>query len=161
MSKIERKVNQVMGNYRLEKFPGKGGWTYAAIPEIEADKKNPFGWVTVSGKIDAFEIKKYKLMPMGNGRLFLPVKSEIRKKIGKEAGDIVRVVLTRDETPLEIPDELMACFKLEPANVYHTFIKSSESKRKFYLDWIYTAKSEDVKAERILTMMKKLSLGDF
>jgi hypothetical protein len=24
--------------YKLQKFPGKGGWTYAMIPEIPQDK---------------------------------------------------------------------------------------------------------------------------
>ena len=70
--------------YLLEKFPGKGGWTYAKIPEILQDKSSPFGWVRVRGSIDGYEIKSYHLMPMGNGNLFLPVKAEIRKKIEKK-----------------------------------------------------------------------------
>ena len=69
--------------YLLEKFPGKGGWTYAQIPEILQNKQSAFGWVRVRGTIDNFEIKNYNLMPMGNGKLFLPVKAEIRKKIKK------------------------------------------------------------------------------
>lgn len=73
--------------YLLEKFPGKGGWTYAAIPEIAPDKHAHFGWVRVKGTIDGYKIKGFHLMPMGNGKLFLPVKSEIRKKIKKQAGD--------------------------------------------------------------------------
>ena len=71
--------------YLLEKFSGKGGWTYAAIPEIKPDKHAYFGWVRVRGSIDGYEIRAYHLMPMGNGKLFLPVKADIRKKIGKKA----------------------------------------------------------------------------
>ena len=70
-------------SYLLERFQAKGGWTYAKIPEVLQDKHSPFGWVRVRGSIDNFEIKNYHLMPMGNGNLFLPVKAEIRKKIGK------------------------------------------------------------------------------
>ena len=70
--------------YLLEKYPGKGGWTYAQIPEIFPQKENPFGWVKVKGNIDGFEFSKYHLMPMGNGKLFLPVKAEIRKKSKKK-----------------------------------------------------------------------------
>jgi len=29
--------------YLLEKYLGKGGWTYAAIPEVLQNKKAPFG----------------------------------------------------------------------------------------------------------------------
>ena len=82
----------VNATYLLQKFPGKGGWTYAAIPEIIQDKTKPFGWVTVRGSIDDYELKQYKLMPMGEGRLFLPVKAAVRKAIKKEAGDYVKII---------------------------------------------------------------------
>jgi hypothetical protein len=96
--------------YKLEKFHGKGGWTFARLPDLTNNKKNPFGWVKVRGTIDDFEIRKYHLMPMGNGKLFLPVKAEIRKKIKKEEGDYVHVILFPDDEPLEVPDEMLcAC----------------------------------------------------
>ena len=38
--------------YILEKFPGKGGWTFASIPEVLQNKNTPFGWVKVKGTID-------------------------------------------------------------------------------------------------------------
>ena len=91
-------------DYLLERTPGNGGWTYAPIPEVPQDKKAPFGWVKVKGSIDGVEIKKHHLMPMGNGELGLSVKAEIRKKIKKQAGDYVHVVLYLDEEPSEIPN---------------------------------------------------------
>ncbi|HRE58041.1 MAG TPA: DUF1905 domain-containing protein, partial [Candidatus Kapabacteria bacterium] len=45
----------VDNTYILEKFPGKGGWTYAEIHEIVQDKSKPFGWVTVRAYIDDIE----------------------------------------------------------------------------------------------------------
>ena len=44
--------------YLLEKFSGKGGWTFARIPEILQNKNAPFGWVKVRGTIDGYKIKK-------------------------------------------------------------------------------------------------------
>jgi hypothetical protein len=79
--------------YLLEKFPCKMGWTYTEIPEIVPDKNAPFSWVKVKGSIDGYEISKYHLMPSGKGTLMLAVKAEIRKKIKKEAGDYVHVIL--------------------------------------------------------------------
>lgn len=38
----------------LEKFSGKGGWTYAALPGVKTIKSNPFGWQKVRGFIDDF-----------------------------------------------------------------------------------------------------------
>ena len=106
--------------YLLEKFQGKGGWTYARIPQILQDKSSPFGWVRVRGSIDDYEIKSYHLMPMGNGNLFLPVKAAIRKKIGKKEGDFVHITLYKDNLPVEIPEELQTCLMDEPA-VYKNF----------------------------------------
>lgn len=68
----------------LEKFPGKGGWTYCRLPEIKPNRKNHFGWLRVKGTIDHFELLGYHLMPMGNGELFLPVRAEIRRQIRKK-----------------------------------------------------------------------------
>lgn len=134
--------------YLLQKFPGKGGWTYAETPEIQQDKNTPFGWVKVKGSIDGFEIKNYRLQPMGSGKLFLPVKTEIRKKIQKQAGDFVKVILYKDETPLEIPAELISCLKTE-LNAYERFLQFTEGEQKTFIDWIYAAKTDDTKVKRI------------
>jgi hypothetical protein len=100
--------------YLLEKFEGKGGWTFARIPEVKKDKSRPFGWVRVCGSIDNVMIKGYHLMPMGEGKLFLPVNAEIRKKTGKSAGDRVHIILYPDDKPTEIPPELIDCLQDEP-----------------------------------------------
>lgn len=146
----------VNSEYLLQKFPGKGGWTYAAIPEILQNKNNPFGWVKVKGSIDGFELKQYKLMPMGNGKLFLPVKSEIRKKINKKDGDYVNVILYSDDSLLEISEEILDCFENEPKKTLDTFLNFTEGEQKVYLDWIYDAKTVETKANRILKMMDRL-----
>src|SRR5688572_1139092 len=101
--------------FRLERFPGKGGWTYAQIPQVIQDKTKPFGWVKVRGTIDGVEIRKCHLMPMGSGKLFLPVKAEIRKKIKKEEGDLIHVILYPDTEPLQVPAEMLLCLKDEPS----------------------------------------------
>lgn len=142
----------------LEKFHGKGGWTFARIPELLQDKKAPFGWVKVRGTIDGYEIRKYHLMPMGHGRLFLPVKAEIRKKIKKDEGDFVHVILYPDDEPLEIPEEMMLCIKDEPA-AWKFFKSLSESEQKFYIDWVYAAKKTDTKINRLAKTVNRLMKG--
>ncbi|MFZ4726682.1 MAG: DUF1905 domain-containing protein, partial [Paludibacter sp.] len=98
-------------NYLLQKFQGKGGWTFAIIPEIQQDKHAHFGLVKVKGTIDNYEIENYHLMPMGNGLLLLPVKSEIRKKIGKNEGDWVHITLYSQNLPTVVPDDFLICLK--------------------------------------------------
>lgn len=144
--------------YLLERFPGKGGWTFARIPEVLQDKKAHFGWVRVRGTIDGYEISKYHLMPMGNGSLFLPVKAEIRKKIKKKEGDKVHVILYPDNEPLEIPEEMLLCLQDEPTAL--KFFKSlTESEKKLYIQWIYSAKKEDTKVNRLVKTINRLVKG--
>lgn len=144
--------------YLLEKFPGRGGWTFTRIPEIVPDKKVPFGWVKVKGTIDGFEISKYHLMPMKDGRLFLPVKSEIRKKIKKEAGDFVHVILYPDNEPLEAPEEMLMCLQEEP-KALKFFNSLTDSEKKFYIQWIYSAKKEETKIDRLAKTINRLVKG--
>ena len=149
--------------FLLEKFQGKGGWTYARIPEIKPDKKAHFGWVKVRGTIDGYEIRKYHLMPMGDGRLFLPVKAEIRKKINKKEGDMVHVILYPDNEPLEVPEEMLLCLQDEPAALKF-FHSLSESEQKYYMQWVYSAKKDETKVERLAKtidrLLKKLKMYD-
>lgn len=144
---------------QLEKFPGKGGWTYARLPDVQQVKTNPFGWRRVSGFIDDFEIRQYHLMPMGNGQLFLPVKAPIRKKIKKEAGDWVKIVLYEDNGPTELPEEFVACLK-DDADAWNHFQRLSNQERKKYVDWIYAVKTEDLKVERMAEAINKIVKGE-
>ena len=153
----EQQTPCVDAEYLLEKFPGKGGWTYACIPEIAQDKNKPFGWVIVSGTIDGYTLDKYKLMPMGNGKLFLPVKASIRKLIQKEAGDKVRITLFVDQLPSEITEELQLCFAQEPEVLFQTFLQLTDKKKQNFLHRIYSCKTEEEKAQQIVKMMEELS----
>ncbi|GAA5523170.1 YdeI/OmpD-associated family protein [Aliifodinibius salicampi] len=140
----------------LQKFSGKGGWTYAELPEITPPDNTPFGWLTVSGHIDEYVLDHHKLMPMGNGNLFLPVKAVIRKEIGKEAGDYAKIILYRDKSPVDIPDEIMDCFKTEAPEAWENFKKFKETEKKAYLDWIYEAQKEETRIKRIREMLDKV-----
>lgn len=147
----------VNNDYLLEKFQGKGGWTFARIPEVLQSKTTPFGWVKVKGTIDDYEIKNYRLMPMGDGQLFFPVKAEIRKKIGKKEGDFVRIVLYPDNEPIELPEELIQCLMDEPV-AYSNFLSYTDGEKKAFIEWIYSAKTVETKVERIaktLAMLEK------
>lgn len=144
--------------YLMQKYPGKGGWTYVVIEEIAPDKRARFGWVKVKGLIDDYPISQYKLMPMGNGSLFLPIKAEIRKKIRKEAGHYVFIQLALDDSPLEIPEELRLCLQDHPT-AYEIFKSLTEGEQKSFVDWIYSAKSDVTQAARITKMLLKLEKG--
>lgn len=142
----------------VKKFPGKGGWTYVVIEAATPDSKKPFGWRKVKGKVDDYELSQYKLMPMGDGRLFLPLKAEIRKKIGKKEGDQVHVILFEDDSEYVIPEEIRACLEDFPkAKAF--FDSLTESNQKYYVDWIQEAKSMETTVKRINLMIDRLLEG--
>lgn len=146
------------GHYTLQRFDAKGGWTYVAVPKITVERKMPFGMIRLSGSIDGYDIIKCHLMPMGNGKLLLPVKAAIRKAIKKKEGDKVHVVLYIDEEPLEIPGELLLYLSDDP-QAEKAFMALTEGQQKMYVDWIYAAKREETKINRIAQTMNRVIEG--
>ncbi|WP_143306556.1 YdeI/OmpD-associated family protein [Chitinophaga vietnamensis] len=144
----------------LERFEGKGGWTYISLPEVPKDMRNHFGWRKVYGSIDSYELAPCSLMPFKKGVLMLPVKAAIRKQIGKQAGDRVRLVLypAGQATADVLPDDFMECLRDEPAAL-RAFEAMPKAEQEKCMQWLMEINVTDARIQRMADAINHLAAG--
>ncbi len=153
----------VNGHYPVEKRTTQNGfkmseWTYVVLHDLPLAYQQRKGTLRVRGNIDQYELRQYNLLPLKGPGMLLPLNAAVRKKTGKGAGDSVHIVLFEDDTPFEVPDEILVCL-LDAPQAHAFFMTLSESNQKYYIDWIEASKKPETKVNRILRAIEQLENG--
>jgi len=134
--------------------PGGGG----AFVRIPFDVEQAFGRkrVPVIATIDG-EPYRGTLVRMGEPCHILIVLKEIRKKIGKDFGDEVDVILEQDTQPrrVEIPEDFQKALEADP-QAKIAFEKLSYTHQKEYVDAILESKRVETRISRIARSIQEL-----
>jgi len=136
----------------------KTGWTYIEIPSDLAQELKPGNRreFRVKGKLDEHAISRMALLPMGNGNFIMALNAEVRKKIGKKKGAMLKVKIEVDNKELQISKELLECLEDEP-RAFEFFNKLNKSQQGYFSKWIESAKTEATKTKRIVQAVTGLA----
>lgn len=145
----------------IEKFKDKGeksGWTYIYIPEDLALQIKP-GCRTsyrVKGIFDTLPFEGIAVVPMGEGDYIIPLKTELRRKLHKKEGDLLKVSLEEDKDfKILMPPDLEECLNEQP-HFMENFLKQPKSHQNYFLNWINSAKTEPTRAKRIAMIVSAM-----
>jgi hypothetical protein len=129
----------------------KSAWTYIEISAAQANKLKPGNKKSfrVKGSFDDYTFEKTATLPMGGGSFIMPLKAPIRKAIGKQAGDSIKVVLEEDDRQPTLSTDLMRCLKDDP-DALKIFKAMPRSHQNYFSNWIESAKTIQTKTTRIL-----------
>jgi hypothetical protein len=91
---------------KLVRPEGVGTWTFAPIPADVSHHADLRAKMRVRGSIDGVPLRS-SLMA-GTGELFIVIAKELRDKIGKQAGDVVKMTLGPDTSNnmVKVPTDL-------------------------------------------------------
>lgn len=145
----------------IKKFSDKGektGWTYIEIPGEIAEKLKPNNKKSfrVKGSLDHFNFEGLALLPMGEGDFILALNAAIRRKIKKQKGASLTVTLEADNKPVKLNAELMECLADEPESLSF-FNTLTPGHRKYFSNWIDSAKTDETRAKRIALAITALA----
>ncbi|MGB4772666.1 MAG: YdeI/OmpD-associated family protein [Chitinophagaceae bacterium] len=145
----------INATFKIQRKEGAGAWHFVELSGIPSQFVAANGLVRIRGWIDEVEIRQFNLLPMKNGNKMLVIKAAIRKRIHKKAGDAVLIKLYPDDTPIEIPEEILDSL-LQSPRAYDHFMQLTDSNKKYYIDWVQEAKQVETKVSRLVKMIGQL-----
>lgn len=137
---------------------GRGGGAFVFFPHDTEKEFATKGKVPVKATFDGVPYTG-SLIKYGNPLHMLHVPKAIREQIGKDPGDVMDVIVWKDDEvrKLETPPELASLLKRE--GLLPFFDQLSYTHRKEYCRWITEAKKAETRAARLQKAVAMLRKG--
>jgi len=138
----------------IKRLEGKIQWSVIYFPEVAEDCLGSKGNIPVKITVDGNPFE-HTLLGSRNGH-YLVYNEFIRRAIGKNIGDSVRVTLEKDSQPriFTVPSYLEPI--LEDGGVLEAFLKQPDYLKREQVNKIELAKKEETKSNRIQKLIADL-----
>ena len=144
------------GTFQIQKFSGKMGWSYIQLETLSESQVKQLNMQLVDAEIDQLNFEQLRLMPLGDGSLFIPLKKEIRKELGKEAGDKVKASIYIPLIDKIGFKELKECLEQDELPSWRYFMLLNEDEQQNVLNRLNRILKPSAQAEEILSLGKEL-----
>ena len=138
----------------IKRLEGKIKWNVFYFPYSATEHFGSNGNIPVNITVDGHAFD-HTLLPSKNGH-YMVYNEFIKRAVGKNIGDVVRVVLEKDDKKREfiIPGYLKDALK--DAGVLDAFLKRPDYEKREQANHIELAKKEETKQNRINALIKRL-----
>lgn len=132
--------------------------TFFHVPPEVMDALSPRKRVPVRVTVNGYSYRS-TVAPMG-GSFLLPLNRENRTRAGVAAGEMVEVVLERDDEPrlIDVPEDLAAALAGDDEG-HEAFGRLSYSHQREYVEWITGSKRAETRARRVAQALERLKEG--
>ncbi|RIH65758.1 DUF1905 domain-containing protein [Mariniphaga sediminis] len=142
--------------YKTILIHGPQRGVFAEFPFESAKKFGTRKAIPVKATFDG-KMYRMNLLPHGNGTHWLHLKQEIREAIGKTEGDLVHIIIEKDEVlpEVSIPEYLQWLLEDDPP-MKKAFYNLTYRNKKIWIEFIEEPKSDDTKVQRINQLFNHL-----
>jgi hypothetical protein len=135
---------------KLDLTGEKEGWICALIKHELAEQINPGKKTSfrIKGSLDDLAISQKALLPIGEGDFVLPFNMHMRKTLRKDVGDKIHFKVELDSSEFQFSEDFLMCLEDDP-QAMEEYSKLTPSHRKYYSNWIESAKTIETKTKRI------------
>ena len=140
----------------IKQLEGKIKWNVFYFPYSAIEHFGSKGNIPVRVTVDGHPFD-HMLLPSKNGH-YLVYNEFIKRAVGKNLGDVVHVILEKDDKKREIAIPIHIEEKLKEADVLEKFQKQPDYIKREQINHIEISKKEETKINRITSLITQLNM---